>query len=459
MPRHPIQARPSNAGRATGRLLAALCMISLLSAAWTASASAQQSSAQVDRAVRLAPQPGRDQPIDPIAHADAFVPQGHAAQYAQQCSEPYSDTRDPANPLDLPRSPGSNPLTGADFFTPGPAHGSAAGAIAQLLGINPQSLPDDESWSSFQSQLSFGPLAAKLAANPDLAHQVSELEMIASQPEAQRISSYSWGGGPGAIFKQTEKILCKNMTADPGTIPIFNTYFLHPSLGGCPTPAAVRAYNPTFERRVDEMAEAVDRRPAVFLLELDALGSSSCITKVGSMHEWEADLRYEMDAMQALPHTVVYVEAGYSDSNSVSYTAKILNAIGVDNIRGFFTNDTHENWTINEVRWANAIAKRTGDVHFVVNTADNGQGPMLTAHPATEGVEDLCNPPGRGLGPRDTINTGYPLADAFLWTHPPGNSSGCGGGPPGGVFWPARAEQEAAAANGRLGPGFPSLPY
>ncbi|MDQ2897044.1 MAG: hypothetical protein M3Y09_15600 [Actinomycetota bacterium] len=46
-----------------------------------------------------------------------------------------------------------------------------------------------------------------------------------------------------------------------------------------------------------------------------------------------------------------------------------------------------------------------------------------------------------------------------MWIHPPGNSSGCGGGPPGGVFYLARALDEAAHANGQLGPGFPSRPF
>jgi hypothetical protein len=458
-----IDPREANPGRATRLLLAALCLLMLLGTASTAHAAARSHPryAKVKRAVGIAPRPVRRHARNPapIARIATFQPKGHAAQYPQQCSEPASDTRDPTNPLDLATAPGANPLTGADFFVPGPAHGSAAGAIAQLLGIDPSTLPSDESWASFEQQLSFGPLADKLAANPSLAKQVSELSMVAGQPEAQRISSYSWGGGPGAIFKQTEKVLCQNMAADPGSIPIFNTYFLHATLGGCPTPAQVRAYTPTFERRVDEMAEAIDRRPAVVLLELDAIGSSSCITKMGSMPAWEADLRYEMNAMQALPHTVVYVEAGYSDSNSVAYTAKILNAIGIDNIRGFFTNDTHLNWTINEVRWANAIAQRTGNPHFIVDTADNGQGPLLNQDRQDNGNENLCNPPGRGLGVQNTTNTGYPLADAFMWTHPPGNSSGCGGGPAGGVFWPARAEDEASRANDQLGPGFPSLPY
>ena len=365
----------------------------------------------------------------------------------------------PSNPLDLPTPPGPNPLTGASFFVPGPAKGAAAGAIAQLLGLDPAAMSPSESWATFSAQLASGPLHDKLVADPALARKVAELSTIAAQPEAQRFSSSAWGGTPAGIFKQVHKVLCDNMAADPGTIPIINTYFLHPVLGGCPTPAQVRGYMPLFKRRIDAMAAATGRRPAVYLLELDALGSSSCVKKMGAMGEWESALRYEMRTIEALPHTVVYVEGGYSDSNSVGYTAKILNAIGVNTIRGFFTNDTHENWTSREDRWATKIAKRTHGAHFIVDTADNGRGPLRNKHRNKYGNEDLCNPPGRGLGIRDTTQTGLPYADAYLWTHPPGNSSGCGGGPPGGVFWPARAEGEASRANNQLGPGLPSEAY
>ena len=418
---HPGRPRGAGAIRSLVAVLAALALVGAISAA-TASAHA-------------------------VAHA------------TQQCDASSPAQRDPANPLDLPQAPGANPLTGAQFFVPGPAKGSAAGAIAQLLGLDPTNMPVDESWASFARQLASGPLHDKLAANPSLARKVAQLSMIANQPEAQRISSFSWGGTPGGIFKQTQKILCDNLTADPGTIPIFNTYFLHPVLGGCPTFAQVRNYMPLFHSRIDAMASAVGRHPAVFLLELDAIGSSSCVTKMGAMPEWEAALRYEMKAMQSLPHTVVYVEGGYSDSNSVGYTARILNAIGVNSIRGFFTNDTHEAWTSDEARWATAIAKKTHGAHFIVDTADNGTGPLRNHDRVHNGNEDLCNPPGRGLGPLTTTVTGYQYADAWMWTHPPGNSSGCGGGPPGGVFWPARAEGEASRANNQLGPGLPSRPY
>ena len=391
------------------------------------------------------------------ACAAARAPVAHPTQ---SCGQSHPATRDAANPLDLPTAPGSDPLTGASFFVPGPAKGAAAGAIARLLGLNPKTMNPAESWTTFSQQLAFGPLHDKLVADPSLARRVAELSMIAAQPEAQRFSSSSWGGTPSGIFKQVQKIFCDNIVADPGTVPIINTYFLHPVLGGCPTPAQVRAYMPLFKRRIDAMAAATGRHPAVYLLELDALGSSSCVTRMGAMPEWEAALRYEMHAIQALPHTVVYVEGGYSDSNSVGYTARILNAIGVNTIRGFFTNDTHQAWTSNEDRWATAIARRTHGAHFIVNTAENGRGPLRNTNRVKNGNDDLCNPPGRGLGIRDTMHTGRPYADAYLWTHPPGNSSGsCHGGPAPGVFWPARAEAEASRANDQLGPGFPSAPY
>lgn len=382
------------------------------------------------------------------------------AAAGQQCRQPYPAKRDPANPLDLATPPGPNPLTGARFYVPGPRKGSAARTIAQLVGLNPDNIPVDKSWSSFASSLLTGSLHNKLVADRGVARNVSLLSKIAAQPEAQRFSSSSMGGSPSGIFKQVEKVLCSNLTADPGSIPIINTYFLHATLGGCPTPAQAKAYTPLFRRRIDAMARATDKRPAVFLLEVDAIGSSRCIAKAGSLPTWEGDLAYEIDKISALPHTVTYVEAGYSDSNSAGYTARVLNAIGVRKIRGFFTNDTHENWTIDEVRWATKVSKRTHGAHFIVNTADNGTGPKLNHNRVKNGNEELCNPPGRGLGIPTTTVTGYRLADAFMWTHPPGNSSGkCNGGPPGGVFWPARAEGEALRANMRLGPRFPSRPY
>ena len=225
----------------------------------------------------------------------------------------------------------------------------------------------------------FGSLHDKLANNPGLAHQVTELEKVADQPEVQRVSYYSWGGGPGAIFKQTQKLLCHNQTADPGSIMLLNTYFLHPAAGECPNASTLLAAGPNFRRQVGEFAAAIQRRPVVIMLETDSIGSTHCIRRVGSLPTWESFLRYEIKAFAALPHAVVYTEGGYEDSNTIGYTARVLNAIGVNRIRGFFTNDTHLNWTINEARWA-TVSRLTHGAHFIVNTAQNGNGPKLNAN-------------------------------------------------------------------------------
>lgn len=385
------------------------------------------------------------------------------AAYTQQCGDRYPARRDPGNPLLLqPRPPASDPLRGARFFVDGPRHGAAAGEIARELGIDastPQGSPlpsfsDRESWRSFARLVE----RRLVHLRRGTAHNVRMLEKIAAQSETQRISLYSHGGTPAGIFAQTQKLFCENFRADPGSVPVITTYFLHAKLGGCPTSGQIAAYAPEFHAQIDALAAGIDRRPAVLLLELDAIGSSSCIAHTGGLRAWERLLRYEATTLGALPHTAVYLEGGYSDSNSAAYAARILNAGGVGRIEGFFTNDTHENWTINEVRYAQRISRLTHGAHFIVNTADNGRGPKRNPS-GRGGNNDLCNPPGRGLGPRPTTHTGFRAGDAFLWTHPPGNSSGCGGGPPGGVFWPARAIGLAARANGRLGPRYPSRPY
>ncbi len=382
-----------------------------------------------------------------------------APSTSPQCPDPFSAAQQAGNPLLLPSAPGANPLQGASFFVDGPAHGAAAGAIARLLGMDTSvplgsvlpDFPETESWSEF---ITSPEVKIKELLNPSLGSQINELAKVAGEPEVQRVSSYSQGGGPGAIFSQTQKLFCHNFLADPGTVPIINTYFLHPDLGGCATRKQIAADMPTFHRRVGELVRAIGNRPVVLLLETDGIGSSSCMARHGDLGAWEKALRYEVDHTAALPHAVVYIEGGYSDANSPRYTARALDHVDIWKIRGFYTNDTHINWTIKEIHWGDRVSALTkSHPHFIVNTAQNGNGPLLNPHPTTQGVEDLCNPPGRALGPKPTTSTGFPLVDAFLWTSVPGNSSGpCNGGTPAGTFWATRAESLAEAADNRLGP-------
>jgi endoglucanase len=386
------------------------------------------------------------------------------AAYSTGCGDPYPGRRDPNNPLMLSVAPGrSDPLRGASFFVDGPAHGAAAGEIARLLGIDSwvpighylPAFKDSDSWAAFEQRV-----ARELPNHRHVAGRIRLLEKIADEPEAQRFSFASEHGTPSGLADFARKLFCHNFTADPGTIPIISTYFLHGSLGGCPSAGQVYGYMPLFRRQINAVVDGTGRRPVVYLLEIDAIGSSGCIAQHGALSAWESALRYEVDRFATLPHAVVYVEAGYSDANGPAYTARVLNAVDVRRIAGFFTNDTHNNWTINEINWGDKISAMTHGAHFVVNTSTNGQGPLLNPHPSTQGIEALCNSPGRGLGPLPTTTTGYQHVDALLWEHVPGNSSGsCNGGTAPGTFWPAYAEGLASRANNRLGPHFPTRPY
>ena len=55
---------------------------------------------------------------------------------------------------------------------------------------------------------------------------------------------------------------------------------------------------------------------------------------------------------------------------------RYLRASGVAKIQGFFLNSTHFDWTSNEIRYGDQISRMTGGKHFVVNTGENGHGPL-----------------------------------------------------------------------------------
>jgi hypothetical protein len=168
---------------------------------------------------------------------------------------------------------------------------------------------------------------------------------------------------------------------------------------------------------------------------------------MGSLPLWESYLKYEATMFASLPHTVVYIEAGYSDGNAPACegsspttrmaSGRSAKSGGASGCRGSPT-----------VLTSSSTPRPTGG------------GALLNRHPTSQGVEALCNPPGRGLGPRPTTNITFAQVDTFLWTATPGVSSGpCTGGTASGTWWFEKALGLAARAQAKLGPGFPKLPY
>lgn len=310
------------------------------------------------------------------------------------------DARDPRNPLALaPPPPGGNPLLGARFFV-------------------------DRQWG----------LASVVA------HQVSRsqpgtaqmLDAIASQPEAHRFGT--WDTDPRHAVGA---YLARAHATDPGAIPLVETYRLkHLKCGGVSdSPADAAGYHDWYRG----FAQGIGNARAVVFFEMDALITTGCLSHHG-LQVRIAELRDAIATLAALPHAVVYVDAGAADAFPANRIARLLHAIGVERIQGFFLNSTHFDWTSSEIRYGEAIRRRLGgQPHFVVNTAVNGRGPLVPRNRVAHGNEVLCNPRGRGLGPRPTANVParYRGLDGFFWIGNPGRSGGtCGiGDPPTGSFF------------------------
>jgi endoglucanase len=307
--------------------------------------------------------------------------------------------RDPQNPLALPVAPGAaNPLVGASFF------------------VDPESEP-----------------AHAALQNP-------ALNVIAREPGTARFGSFSFGkNGVPDIATAVSRYLSRAQVQSPGTVPLLATYRIVHGLCGhaSDSPADVASYH----NFIEGFAQGIGSYRAVLFLEMDSIITMPCLSRHGKAVR-EHELQDAINILTAdCPHLVIYLDAGAADALSARAAAKYLRASGVAKIEGFFLNATHFDWTSHEIRYGNQISRLTGGKHFVVNTGENGQGPLRPRDIVHAGNEVLCNPPGRGLGPLPTANTGYPKADMFAWTSNPGESGGScvAGAPPTGAYWPAYA--------------------
>jgi endoglucanase len=315
-------------------------------------------------------------------------------------ADPATLTRTAANPLGLVAGPGADPLAGASFFVD---HGSLAARLA----------------------------ARWRASDPSAA---ALLDRIAQQPSTARFGAWN-GAYPG---QAVAAFLQRVDAEEPGTIPMLSTYRIVDGQcrGANDTAAAAAAY----ATWIRSFAEGIGTHPAVLFLEMDSLITSPCLARQGLAIRL-GELRDAVDVLADDPHLLVYLDAGAADALGARRAARLLTAAGVAHTQGFYLNSTHFDWTRREIAYGERISRLTGGKHFVVNTAENGQGPLVPRDRAVSGNEILCNPPRRGLGPDPTADTGFAAVDAFAWIANPGVSGGpCRAGAPStGRFWPAQA--------------------
>jgi endoglucanase len=235
-------------------------------------------------------------------------------------------------------------------------------------------------------------------------------------------------------------------------------------------------------------------------------------------------LRYAVDALTANPNAKVYLDGTHAAWLGVGDIADRLVRAGVERAAGFFLNVSNYQYTANSVyygtwisqciaqgdygncpnqywnggpannwngttmssygewssgnpdpsldtagidsRYALILGSTPPATHFVIDTSRNGAGPWQPPAGVYTDAQDWCNPPGRGLGPRPTADTGDGLVDAYLWVKVPGQSDGqCTRGtegpvdpawgivdPPAGAWFPQQALELAQNANPPLGP-------
>jgi endoglucanase len=216
-----------------------------------------------------------------------------------------------------------------------------------------------------------------------------------------------------------------------GQVPIFTV--LRAQATGCSS--TYQGGGPAEDRRTmawyDDLARVIGDDRVVIAFEPDSLGTIDCLARSRRDDRLRV-LAHGVDVLSKLPNATVYLEAGASDWEPAARTANQLRAIGIAKVRGFMLNVTHYDWTGANIEHGLEISRLTGGKHFIINTAENGRGPISyrkwinrSAH-IWRRITVWCNPGLRGLGPAPTTETSHPgKVDAYLWLNRPGYAQSC----------------------------------
>lgn len=199
--------------------------------------------------------------------------------------------------------------------------------------------------------------------------------------------------------------------------------------GGAPSPEAYRSW-------IDGLVDAMGSRPAVVILEPDALAALQCRAPA-QQQETVALIAYAVEQFAArAPNTWVYLDAGHPNWTDAATMSKRLREAHVEKARGFALNISNfqpsDLTTAYGQEIAGPLAKDGITSTFVIDTSRNGRA---------DGRGDWCNPDGQRVGqqPRPGGATGL---DLQLWVKSPGEADGACGtatGSAAGSFQPSLA--------------------
>ncbi|MGW0858858.1 glycoside hydrolase family 6 protein [Streptomyces sp. NPDC002690] len=253
------------------------------------------------------------------------------------------------------------------------------------------------------------------AANPGDGRAPAIRDNIAAKPMARWFGNWS-----GTIGTATGAYVGAADAADK--LPVLVAYNIPnrdicggQSGGGA---GSVAAYN----EWIAAFAGGIGSRPAVVILEPDALGDTSCMT-AAQIAERNTLLNNAITQFnQKAPNAWVYLDAGNPGWRSATSMAASLNAAGLSRTRGFSLNVSNHYTTAQNITYANAVNSALSSSNgytkpFVVDTGRNGNGSSNA---------EWCNSAGRRTGTPTQKGGG---AEMLLWIKTPGESDGnCGVG-------------------------------
>ena len=244
-------------------------------------------------------------------------------------------------------------------------------------------------------------------AGDSRAHVIAE--RIADVP------SSTWFTGADGVGGAVDSAVAS--AAAGNTVPVLVAYNVpgrdcgQYSAGGADGSDAYRAW-------VDEFAGAISDRPAIVILEPDALAGMDCLSDDLQQDRLEL-LSYAVDQFAAqAPNAWTYLDAGHAEWQPADVMAERLDAAGVAAARGFALNVSNYYTTAqNEAYGADVNAALGSAKPFVVDTSRNGNG--------SNG--EWCNPAGRAIGVEPNVHTLGDGLEMELWVKLPGESDGdCG---------------------------------
>ncbi|WP_329500593.1 glycoside hydrolase family 6 protein [Kitasatospora herbaricolor] len=256
--------------------------------------------------------------------------------------------------------------------------------------------------------------AAWAAANPADGRAAAIKASIAAKPMARWFGNWS-----GTIGTATGAYVGAAQAS--GKLPVLVAYNIPDrdicggqSAGGAGSAAA-------YDTWIAAFASGIGSRPAVVVLEPDALGDQSCMTSA-QISSRNALLNNAITQFnEKAPNTWVYLDAGNPGWISSSTMAQHLNAAGLSRTHGFALNVSNFYTTAENTGYAGSVNATLKSSYgytkpFTVDTSRNGNG--------SNGA--WCNPAGRRTGTPTQLGGG---AEMLLWIKTPGESDGnCGVG-------------------------------